>query len=116
MSGRGSSCAHVREAGRAGARRVLEEGCAVDGVQLGRLQWLFGILTQLLLVQAHLQSPKKVKQRRACSMEKDVLDPYNGVLLSHEKEQQVHRLQPPGWTWKAFSQVKEVRQRKINTV
>ena len=115
MSGGGSSCARVREVGRAGARRVLEAGCTVDGVQLGRLQWLFGILTQLLLVQAHLQSPKKVKQRWACSMEKDVLDPYNGVLLSHEKEQ-VHRLQPPGWTWRAFWQVKEVRQRKINTV
>lgn len=86
MSGGGSSCARVREVGRAGARRVLEAGCTVDGVQLGRLQWLFGILTQLLLVQAHLQSPKKVKQRWACSMEKDVLDPYNGVLLSHEKE------------------------------
>ena len=69
MSGGGSSYARVREAGRAGARRVLEGGCPMGGVQLGRLQWLFGILTQLLLMQAHLQSPEKVKQRWTCSME-----------------------------------------------
>lgn len=103
MSGGGSSYARVREAGRAGARRVLEGGCSMGGVQLGRLQWLFGILTQLLLMQAHLQSPEKVKQRWTCSMEKeDVLDLYNGALLGHEKEQHVCRSQPPGWTWRAF--------------
>ena len=103
MSGGGSSYARVREAGRAGAHRVLEGGCPMDGVQLGRLQWLFGILTQVLLMQAHLQSPEKVKQRWTSSVEKeDVLELYSGALLSHEKEQHVCRLQPPGWTWRAF--------------